>query len=101
MKINRTVRTLALLTIAVLLMSTIAFAGGIQGAAQNAEKEMSALAATGIRIVTIIAIFSCCVKRNWTAAIICAAFGFGLAYLVAHPDVMAGIMDSTAKNIVG
>lgn len=99
---NKTItKTLLLLIVGSLLMTSIAWAtGGVEGVINNAKTTVGNIVSGIIIIGTFVGVSNLAVKRNWVASIITVLFGFGLAYIVSNPDKVATIIDVTMKGIV-
>lgn len=96
MKINhKFLRVLSLLVVAVVLMTSFAYATDLLGLANKGKEYVSQLFSVIALIGVLYAVVVMCVKRNFTTALITGGFGAALVYFIANPDKITSIINST------
>lgn len=98
---NKSIRLLAMLLVALVLLTSIAFAKDITSMLDNAKAEIGSIASILIFIFLIIGVVNLYIKRVslWVIAATVLG-GFTLMFLVSKPDLVMEVVNNTLNKVI-
>lgn len=100
MRARSFMRVFALVILATVLMTSVAYATDLLELANKGKEYVSQVVSVICLVGVLIAVCKLAVKRNFSGAAVTGAFGAALVYFLANPDKVTSIINTTLGKII-